>query len=308
MAGVRDAYRDKHQAKAGLRKKTAFALLICAALPVAVFSPAVASPATLRNLVDIGSGRKFNLLCVGKGSPAIIFLQGAGSSLTSWHKLWPSVSQITRACLYDRAGFGYSDPPAGPIDAISVTDDLHALIQASAISKPVVLVGHSLGGLYATVYADRFLSDVAGMVLVDPSFSGQFDYDPSELDKSVVRAEFNSMKAELQNCSVLAHSDQLTLANSHDCFQIKPDRRPAETEYLVRQYTRPVYYDSYLSEYLNFFPKADWTTTDDAEEKRFRRSFGDIPMEILTAGIVSRQPAQVESRQSSFCRALEARP
>jgi pimeloyl-ACP methyl ester carboxylesterase len=275
--------------------------LLFAALPTTAFSATGASDAgSLRNLVDIGGDRKLNLLCAGKGSPTLVFLQGAGSSLTTWRKVWPSVSRITRACLYDRAGFGYSDPPTGPIDAISVTDDLHALIQASAMSKPVVLVGHSLGGLYATVYADRFLPDVAGMVLVDPSFSGQFDYDPSELDKSVVRAEFNKMKAELQGCSALARGGKLTLVDNHDCFQIRPDRKPAEIDYLVRQYTRSAYYDSYVSEYLNFFPGDNWTTTDDAEERRFKRPFGDMPLEVLTAGILPDNPHKSKAGNLHF--------
>jgi len=46
-------------------------------------------------------------------------------------------------------------------------DDLHALLAAADISGPVVLVGHSLGGLIVRLYASQHPNDVAGLVLVD---------------------------------------------------------------------------------------------------------------------------------------------
>src|ERR1700742_204571 len=140
----------------------------------------------LKHLVDIGGGRHLNMVCMGTGSPTVVFLQGSGSDITDWRKVREPVAVLTRECFYDRANLGYSDPSDKPTTAENVTDDLHALLRAAGIKTPVVLVGHSLGGLYATYYADKFLPDVAGLVLVDPSFAGQFDLALNPRDNAIM--------------------------------------------------------------------------------------------------------------------------
>jgi pimeloyl-ACP methyl ester carboxylesterase len=47
--------------------------------------------------------------------------------------------------------------------------ELHALLRAAGLKAPYVLVGHSIGGLIARVYAEQYPNEVAGMVLVDPT-------------------------------------------------------------------------------------------------------------------------------------------
>jgi pimeloyl-ACP methyl ester carboxylesterase len=54
-------------------------------------------------------------------------------------------------------------------DAAAVARDLHRLLRSAHIAPPYVLVGHSIAGLYTTLYADLYPLEVRGMVLVDPS-------------------------------------------------------------------------------------------------------------------------------------------
>ncbi|MFS6701111.1 alpha/beta fold hydrolase, partial [Staphylococcus aureus] len=79
----------------------------------------------------------------------------------------------TTACSYDRAGYGFSDPAERPSDAANAVDDLHRLVERAGLTLPMVLVGHSNGGIYASLYARTYPGDVAGMVLVDPGYAGQ---------------------------------------------------------------------------------------------------------------------------------------
>ena len=81
----------------------------------------------------------------------------------------PAIAAHTRACSYDRAGVGYSDPGRGPGDSATIVDDLHRLLTAASIKPPYLLVGHSLGGMHVRLYADVYPKEVVGMVLVDPS-------------------------------------------------------------------------------------------------------------------------------------------
>ena len=117
-------------------------------------------------LVDIG-GRRINLYCTGAGSPTVILLAGIFSWSLVWYKTQPAIAQKTRVCAFDRAAYGFSDPAPRPQILSEVVDDLHAVLKAGSIPGPYVLVGHSLGGLEARVYAQRWPEEVVGMVLVD---------------------------------------------------------------------------------------------------------------------------------------------
>ena len=78
------------------------------------------------------------------------------------------VAAKTRACAYDRAGYGFSDPSPRAADAENAVDDLHAMLKAAGIAPPYVLVGNSFGGGSVELYAWRYPAEVSGLVLVEP--------------------------------------------------------------------------------------------------------------------------------------------
>jgi pimeloyl-ACP methyl ester carboxylesterase len=119
-------------------------------------------------LVDVG-GRRLHLHRMGSGSPAVILEAGGGSSSPVWYAVQPVLAETATVCSYDRAGYAWSDPVRTPRDAIGMADELHALLAAASVPPPYVLVGHSLGGAVIMVFADRYPSDVAGLVFIDPS-------------------------------------------------------------------------------------------------------------------------------------------
>jgi pimeloyl-ACP methyl ester carboxylesterase len=117
--------------------------------------------------VDIG-GRSLNLYCSGEGSPTVIFEGNWGSPGYRWVRLQRQVAAFTRACWYDRAGLGWSDPGPFPNHSDSIAHDLHNLLTAAGIAPPYILVGHAMGGFHVRVFRSYFPDEVAGMVLVDP--------------------------------------------------------------------------------------------------------------------------------------------
>jgi pimeloyl-ACP methyl ester carboxylesterase len=114
------------------------------------------------------AGRQLMLYASGSGGPAVAFLPGAGVSGLGYLNLHEQVSQFTTSVLYDRAGTGWSDHAELPRSATEVTDELHSLLCAAGVPGPYVFVGHSLGGIYARRFAQRFPADVAGLVFLDP--------------------------------------------------------------------------------------------------------------------------------------------
>jgi pimeloyl-ACP methyl ester carboxylesterase len=143
--------------------------------PVAITQPSITDPSYTKpdRLVDVGSGRMMNIRCRGSGSPAVIFDAGLGDDTISWALVQPSIARTTRACAYDRAGLGFSDGHPAPSTAANNAEDLHALLKAAWVEPPYILVGHSAGGMYVRVFADRHSEEVAGMVLVESSHENQ---------------------------------------------------------------------------------------------------------------------------------------
>ena len=133
---------------------------------------AAAYPAPGR-LVDIG-GRRMQIECRGTGSPTVVFETGLdyfGS--VNWAKVYGPVAEFTHACAYSRAGIVWSDDKPGPHDGLGVARDLHATLTAVGENGPFVMVGHSLGGPYITLYTGLYGDQVVGLVYVDGSHPDQ---------------------------------------------------------------------------------------------------------------------------------------
>jgi pimeloyl-ACP methyl ester carboxylesterase len=119
-------------------------------------------------LVNLG-GLRLHLNCMGSGTPAVVMEAALGGSSISWSLIQPEVARLTRACSYDRAGFGWSEAGPMPRTAGRVADELRVLLDRGGVPPPFVLVGHSFGGLVMRIFAARHRSEVAGLVLVDPA-------------------------------------------------------------------------------------------------------------------------------------------
>jgi pimeloyl-ACP methyl ester carboxylesterase len=113
-------------------------------------------------------GQRLHVVCAGDGSPAVIFESGIAASSLSWTRVLRDVAAFTRACAYDRAGLGWSDPVRAPRTVARMLGELRGVMASAAASGPCVLVGHSFGAFLVCAYASQHPADVAGLVLLDP--------------------------------------------------------------------------------------------------------------------------------------------
>jgi pimeloyl-ACP methyl ester carboxylesterase len=119
--------------------------------------------------VDIG-GRRLHMLVTGRGAPVVVLESGLGDTTSAWEMVQPQVAEFACAISYDRAGLGMSEPAtAEPRTSAQIARELHTALHRAGIPPPYVLVGHSLGGFHVRLFAHQFPTEVAGLVLVDPS-------------------------------------------------------------------------------------------------------------------------------------------
>lgn len=160
-------------------------------IPLSVFATARDRRAfpPVGRLVDAG-GYRLHLYCLGTGTPTVLFESGFGMSLNAWALVQPAVARFTRACSYDRPGYGWSDEPPDPRTGTRAAEDLHRMLANADIPGPYVLVGHSMGGGQVRLFAKRYPKDVVGLVIVasgNEEWRTRNPYAPPE-DNSMDRA------------------------------------------------------------------------------------------------------------------------
>jgi pimeloyl-ACP methyl ester carboxylesterase len=158
-----------------------FGLFLTFALPVLgrfVAEPALADPDMAGfpppgQLVAV-DGHQRHLFCTGTGTPTVILEEGAGGASLNWVWIQRMVAATTRVCSHDRPGYGWSDPSDTPRDAETVGRELDALLKSAGENGPFIVVGHSLGGAYARMFAAQQRDNIVGLVLVDATSPSAF--------------------------------------------------------------------------------------------------------------------------------------
>ena len=153
-------------------------------------------------LVDIG-GRRLNLLCLGNGRPTVVFEAQLGEAAWDWAPVHAQVSQHTRACIYDRAGLGFSDPSSRPGTALNAAQDLAELLSRAQEQPPYLLVGASYGALIARYFAAQHSRQVSGLVLVDGHHEDEFTRI-NQLSAGKYAAMMDSMEQSYRQCAAAA--------------------------------------------------------------------------------------------------------
>jgi pimeloyl-ACP methyl ester carboxylesterase len=122
-------------------------------------------------MIDIGDGRRLRAVRAGplvSDLPIVLLEHGAFGCAADWAVVQERLAaKGLRSIAYDRAGLGYSDPGPVPRDGHAIISDLESLLLGAEEAGPYVLVAHSMGGLFARLFAARHPGDVAGVVLVD---------------------------------------------------------------------------------------------------------------------------------------------
>lgn len=197
-----------------------------------------------------------HLNCQGRGSPAVVFDSGLGGTSLDWALVQPEVAGFTRACTYDRAGYGWSGRGPRPRSSARIVSELNSLLGYGGVAPPYILVGHSFGGLNVRLFAHSHPHKTAGLVLVDSSHEEQFD------------------RFEDANIStVVPRSDRFFIANYYRI----PDGLPSELRPIAQAFAvSPRAVESLYSELRHMRVSA--------AQVRAARSLPDVPIVVVSRG------------------------
>ena len=282
-----------------MRRHTRPALLLClfltsqaslhtvaaaATAPVDPERVPYARPATLAKLPD---GRVVHVKCMGSGSPTVILTAGLGDWGIAWRKIQPAVAKSTRVCVWDRAGFGFSDGSHQVQLIANTTNDLEAALNGAGVAGPYVMVGHSMGSLESVLFTDRNRNSVVGMMLVDPSVPDQAARlrNAAPGVASVLAAYQSKGIDRMRSCAAGVGSGALTTSSPDpDGCLVYAKGYPAETAAaLAKLDTDPSRWSAKISLMENFDASAVSLANP-------ARRYGAMPLIILTAGKLQNIP------------------
>jgi pimeloyl-ACP methyl ester carboxylesterase len=236
--------------------------------------------AVAANRVDVGGGRRMNLLCSGSGSPTVVFESALGGAAWGWAVVHAEVARRTRACVYDRAGIGFSDASGRPGTAAHAVEDLAQLLHRADVKPPYVLVGASYGAMVVRLFAAKRPREVFGLVLVDGHHEDEFERI-NRLSSGKYR---QMMDSETESYRACAAASQAGIRPGSDEFRscVGPppgfaDRRLAAAH--LAQSLSPAYWDSALSEMQNL------NSASASQIREVRQHLGPLPVLALVRSI-----------------------
>ena len=143
---------------------TAFRLLsyLCFAV---LFS--LSTAASAQTMIYPQTGQRFAVM--GKGEPTVIVMYGLASAMQEWMPMARRLAAQTQVFIYERRGYGRAPIVGSSRGSKVIIEELDQMLENLNLEGPYVLVGHSLGAIYAQAFARTYPDQTAGVLLVDPS-------------------------------------------------------------------------------------------------------------------------------------------
>ncbi len=115
------------------------------------------------------NGKKMHVYSVGQGKPTFVLLSGGGvgAPVLELNPLLSRFAKAARTVVAEYPGYGWSEDTDAPRTSQAIVEEIRAALKSAGIKPPYVLVGHSVGGLYATAYAQSHADELSAVVLLD---------------------------------------------------------------------------------------------------------------------------------------------
>lgn len=223
-------------------------------------------------------GAQLNLYCTGSGSPTVVFDSGHQDWAPAWAVVQPEISKWTRACSFDRPGYGFSPPGPAPRTSERIAVEVHDALHTAGVQGPFLLVGHAFGATNMRTFADLYPAEVKGLVLIDPD---AIDVGTPE---QIARAHtlYVRQAREIQRCrdTLAAHVSQpVELACDKRFFRGFPD--PGWSDRMNSALANAVHTRPDLSDTAN--AELEEIPNDELWLREHREMLGSARLRVITA-------------------------
>ena len=121
-------------------------------------------------LVEINS-KKMHVYSEGEGNITLVFMSGSGTSnpTIDFKPLWMRMTDDYRIAVVEKPGYGWSESSSRPRDIEIMLEETRKALNFSGEKGPYVLVPHSMSGLEAIYWAQKYPDEVSAIIGIDPA-------------------------------------------------------------------------------------------------------------------------------------------
>jgi len=222
-------------------------------------------------------GFRLHVSCLGTGDTTVLFEAGLGGSSLEWVPVQEAVAEQSRACIYDRAGYAWSDPSPHPSHAQELSREADIMLDQIGVNGPLILVGHSFGGFIIRELALRRQEHMVGMILVDASHEDQLPL----LEK-------------------LAGKTMMPRGNSFVISPIQiPESLPEELRRKIEAFSRMRKTYAALHSEMRYFRES-------ASQVRSDRKQVDYPVRVISRGLDLYPPDELGKKKTAVWEELQS--
>ena len=128
------------------------------------------------------NGRRLHVYAEGdRGDLTLVFLSGSGTTAPTldFKGVYGRLADDYRVVVVERAGYGWSDDSGGASrDIETVMQETRLALQGAGESPPYVLLPHSMSGLEALHWGNRYPDEIAAIVGLDPAVPPIYEIMP----------------------------------------------------------------------------------------------------------------------------------
>lgn len=225
----------------------------------------------MRRLIRIGD-RKLETEIRGTADKIVVVLPGMNSPMDDWNAVISRLSDVCKVICFHRAGCGDSDPNPCGASVIQTVRDLRSLLAALQIHTPIILVGHSYGGLCVQRFAREYPDSVSGVALIDST-----SVDLNRLD-SLPIPTLNEQQSDADWITECRRYASMTPTEIFECnSSVINQTQSAPSEHTLdrrsRFYTNPTLYKTMVEEVEVWYQCA--------KETKASGDFPDVPLKVI---------------------------
>ncbi|MFI8708665.1 alpha/beta fold hydrolase [Bacillus sp. NPDC077411] len=217
-------------------------------------------------------GKKVEVLITGEGTQTVVIQTGMFCSFYNWIEVANELSPYYKVVLFHRPGYGASELSEEERTTEQTAYELRELLRVLHIQQPIILVGHSYGGLCVQHFTMLYPEQVTSLVLVDSTSMNLHRLD--ELDLPTLD-ETDSDEKWIEKCLYYADLDTAQLQQ-----EVFPKLTTAQTTLLAEIQKlllsfpiSPALYKAVSSEIIHW--------KDCAQKMKNMQPFPNIPLIII---------------------------
>ncbi len=115
------------------------------------------------------NGKQMSVYTQGSGDITLVFMSGSGtcSPILDFKALYSQFGDEYTIAVPEKFGYGFSDTTDSARDADTILDETRTALSAAGVKAPYILLPHSMSGIEALRWAEKYPEEVTGIVGLD---------------------------------------------------------------------------------------------------------------------------------------------